>query len=372
MQLTGEVRLGTRTKQLVKELAQDEITIIDHQDIDQLAAKALIKSKVKAVINASPSISGRYPNLGPKKLLEAGIPVLDQTGIEIFSLLEDGDQISIEGESIIKEGQEIASGEVLTSERVKVKLQEAEDNLDNELNKFIDNTLDYAKDEKELILGLDIPELDTNLKDEDVLIVVRGNDYQEDLEAVISYIREVQPVLIGVDGGADALINYGFEPDIIIGDMDSVSDQVLACGAELIVHAYSNGVAPGMKRIEELDLEASKFAAPGTSEDIAMLLAYEKGAELIVAVGTHTTMIDFLEKGRPGMASTFLVRVKVGNKLVDAKGVNKLYKSRIRFKYVAQVLVASLIPIIVIVMVSQPISQLLKLLIMNIQLNLGF
>jgi uncharacterized membrane-anchored protein len=143
------------------------------------------------------------------------------------------------------------------------------------------------------------------------------------------YIREFKPVLIGVDGGADALVEAGYTPDIIIGDMDSVTDDVLRCGAEVIVHAYPDGRAPGLARVHQLGVSAVTFPAAATSEDLAMLLADEKGASLLVAVGTHATLVEFLDKGRGGMASTFLTRLKVGGKLVDAKGVSRLYRQNI-------------------------------------------
>ncbi len=372
MNLLGRVRLGKKTKDLVKRLEAGEIAIIDHEDIDQLAAESLIKKKVKAVINISQSISGKYPNLGPQKLVDAKVPVVDNLDQNLFQSLNDGDLIEVKNGVIIKDNKVIARGVILTKESLEEKLAETKDNLLAELDKFIDNTLDYAKKEKELILGLDSPEIEIDLKGKDVLIVVRGKDYRQDLEAVSSYIREVKPVLIAVDGGADALLEYGFKPALILGDMDSVSDHALSCGAELVVHAYPDGRAPGMERVKQLGLTAKTFPAPGTSEDIAMLLAYEKAAELIIAVGTHTTMIDFLEKGRPGMASTFLVRLRVGSKLIDAKGVNKLYCSKIKARHLFEVLIASLIPIIVIISVSSPINQLIKLLLIKLRVTLDF
>jgi uncharacterized membrane-anchored protein len=161
------------------------------------------------------------------------------------------------------------------------------------------------------------------------LVVVRGYDYREDLAVLRPYIREYRPILIGVDGGADALIEAGYRPDVIVGDMDSVSDHALRCGAEVVVHAYADGRAPGLQRVQDLGVAAVVFPAAGTSEDVALLLADEKGAELIVAVGTHATLVEFLDKGRQGMASTFLTRLRVGGKLVDAKGVSRLYRRRI-------------------------------------------
>jgi uncharacterized membrane-anchored protein len=175
-----------------------------------------------------------------------------------------------------------------------------------------------------------------------------------------------------VDGGADALLENGFRPDLILGDMDSVSDEALLCGAELVVHAYPDGRAPGLARVEKLGMTATTMPVPGTSEDAAMLLAHGQGAELIVAVGTHSNMIDFLEKGRAGMASTFLVRLKVGSILVDAKGVNKLYRGRVRARYLVQIAVAALIPVAIVIGLSEPIRQLGRVSFLHLRTIFGF
>ena len=180
----------------------------------------------------------------------------------------------------------------------------------------------------------------------------------------------MKPILVGVDGGADALMEFGYTPDVIVGDMDSVSDEALRKAKEIVVHAYTDGRAPGLKRIQDLGLEAVVFPAPGTSEDIAMLTAYEYGAELIVAVGTHSNMIDFLEKGRPGMASTFLVRLKIGSKLVDAKGVNLLYKSQLKFKYVLALLMTGIFPILIAMSLSPSVKQFMHLMQLKLKLLL--
>ena len=372
MGIKGTVRLGRKTKELVKELKPNEIAVIDHQDIDQLAARSLIRSKVKAVINNSQSISGRYPNLGPQKLIESGVTIIDCGNKNLFDLLKTGIEIEIKNNKLIVAKEILAIGKKLTQSFIEEKLKLAQENLANELDKFIDNTLNYAKEEKDLILGLDVPTIDTDLTDKEVLIVVRGNDYRQDLETVISYIQQVQPVLIGVDGGADALLEHGFKADIIIGDMDSISNQALTQESEIIVHAYPDGKAPGMERIKELNLPAKKFPAPGMSEDIAMLLAYEQEAALIVAVGTHTNMIDFLEKGRQGMSSTFLARLKIGSKLVDAKGVNKLYQhNNLKLSSFLQLIITALFPILVIIFISPTLKQLFNLVIIKLKLSLG-
>lgn len=373
MAIRAPIKIDKKTKNLVKRINEGEIAIINHQDLDEIAASSLINKKVIAVINCQKSISGRYPNLGPSLLYESKIPIYDVVEEDrLFNILKDEDMVEIKENKLIFNGEDIANLLLLNMKEISRLLNIAESNLESELEKFIDNTLSYVHKEKDFILGkLNIPQIKTNLSNRQVLIVVRGQNYKEDLNAVLSYIKEMKPILIGVDGGGDVLLEFGFIPDIIIGDMDSVTDKCLMLCKEIVVHAYPSGEAPGLKRINELNLKATIFPAPGTSEDIAMLLAYDKGADLIVAVGTHSNMIDFLEKGRKGMASTFLVRLKVGTKLVDAKGVSKLYHSTIKPKYIWTLIVASLIPIIVIMAISQPIKNLLKLLMIRLKIFLG-
>jgi len=371
MAITGTAKIDPKTKKLIHRLCPGDIAIINHEDIDEVGALGLTSRKIKAVINAAKSITGRYPNPGPSIILDANIPIIDNVGEEIMSC-EEGSEVTIEdnGEIYIN-GELVAKGQFLTSDMVKAQMEVARKNIEISLDKFIDNTLEYAKKEKYLIMGgVDIPEIDTAIKGRHVLIVVRGNNYKEDLAAIKTYIDEVKPVLIGVDGGADALLEYGYKPDIVIGDMDSVSDEALRICRDIVVHAYPNGKAPGLERIKQLGLDAKTFPAPGTSEDIAMLLAYEKEADLIVAVGTHSSMIDFLEKGRKGMGSTFLVRLKIGSHLVDAKGVSKLYNQKLRPSYMIGLFAAALVPIIIIATVSSPIKHALKLLELRLKMLL--
>lgn len=346
MEIKAVARIDKRTKNLAKRIKPGEIAVIDHKDLDNVAADSLCKAKVKLVINVSETISGRYPNRGPVTLLQENVPILDCAGIDLFEKIKDGEEIEIRGAKIYKNGELLAEGKLMQLPEVQARLLSIRQNLSEELDKFIRNTLEYAVKEKDMILGgLEIPDVHTNFKERPVLVVVRGEDYREDLETIKSYIDEVNPVLIGVDGGADALIEFGFKPDMIVGDMDSVSDEALKCGAELVVHAYVDGRAPGLPRVNDLGLDAHVFPAPGTSEDIALLIAYEKGADLIVAVGTHSNMIDFLEKGRPGMGSTFLVRLKVGSILVDARGVSKIYQQRLHFSYLLHICLAGILVI---------------------------
>jgi uncharacterized membrane-anchored protein len=300
-------------------------------DIDRVSADALVGCRVAAVVNAAPRISGRYPNLGPEILTAAGIPLVDGVGKEVFARLKEGAQVRLEGDTLYAEDDEVAAkGVAQDADTIAASMAEARAGLSTQLEAFAANTMEYMKRERALLLdGVGVPDVSTPIDGRHVLIVVRGYDYKEDLGALRAYIRDYRPVLIGVDGGADALIEAGYQPDMIVGDMDSVSDSALQCGAEVVVHAYPDGRAPGLPRVQELGVEAITFPAAATSEDIAMLLADEKGAKLIVAVGTHATLVEFLDKGRGGMASTFLTRLRLGGKLVDAKGVSRLYRSRI-------------------------------------------
>jgi uncharacterized membrane-anchored protein len=352
--VTGTVRLDRRTKNLTKRLRPGDIAVIDHVDIDRVSADALVACRVAAVVNAAPSISGRYPNLGPEILAGAGIPLVDGVGREVFTRLKEGMRVRLDGDTLCtEEGTPVATGVLQDKESVQQAMTDARAGLSTQLEAFAANTMEYMKRERALLLdGVGVPEVVTAIEGRHVLIVVRGYDYKDDLAALRSYIRDYRPVLIGVDGGADALLEAGYQPDMIVGDMDSVSDAALTSGAEVVVHAYPDGRAPGLPRVQELGVPAITFPAAATSEDIAMLLADEKGAKLIVAVGTHATLVEFLDKGRGGMASTFLTRLRVGGKLVDAKGVSRLYRSRISTAALVMLVLAAFVAIGAVLAVS--------------------
>ena len=330
--IKGTVRVDTRTKRLIQRLHPGEIAVSSHRDIDGPCAQALIKRGAAAVINAEPSKTGRIPNLGPQILLSAGVPLIDSAGPAVMQELVEGDYVEIAGDTVYRNGTLIGAGQALSRETVQTKLIEAQRNLDGLLRSFVRNTLRYLELEQGLLFEpSQIPTLNTDFSNRHALVVVRGERAAEDLEIIAPYIRDMQPVLVGVDGGADVLLEAGYRPDIIIGDMDSVSDLALRCGAELVAHAYppagdAEPVSPGLARLKSIGLEAHLFPSVGMSEDVALLLAYEKGADLIVAVGAHSSMEEFLERAREGMSSTFLTRLKVGAILVDAKGVSRLYR----------------------------------------------
>jgi uncharacterized membrane-anchored protein len=352
--VTGVARMDRRTKRLVGRLNPGDIAIIDHVDLDRLAADGLVAAKVSAVVNAQPSISGRYPNLGPDLLVASGIVLLDNVGGDVFAAVKEGMRVRVEGDTLFVGDQPVAKGTLHDVDSIAALMEEAKSGLSAQLEAFAANTMEYMKRERALLLdGVGVPNIRTKLEGRHALVVVRGYDYKADLAALRPYIREYRPVLIGVDGGADALREAGYKVNLIVGDMDSVSDEVLRSGAEVVVHAYPDGRAPGLSRVQDLGIEAVTFPAMGTSEDIAMVLADETGAELIVAVGTHATLVEFLDKGRGGMASTFLTRLRVGGKLVDAKGVSRLYRSRISAAALLLLVLAAFIAIGAAMAVSQ-------------------
>ncbi len=329
--VAGIARVGRRTKDLARRIRRGEIAVIDHRDIDRVAAESLVASGVVAVVNASPSISGRYPNGGPQRLNAAKVPILDAVGPDVMGIVREGEPIELREDGVYRRGERIVAGSFLTSEDIERRIDAAKLNIGTELRAFARNTLEYIDKEAEETFGpLELPPLRTKIRGRHALVVVRGLDYKHDLKTLRPYIREYRPVLIAVDGGADALIDGGRTPDIIIGDFDSLSPVAMHCGADLIHHVHPDGRDPGREHLVAADVHFEPFVTEGTSEDAAMLLAYEAGAELIVAVGTHATMVEFLDKGRRGMASTFLTRLRLGPVLVDAKGVNDLYRGRIR------------------------------------------
>ena len=344
----GTVRVDARTKALTKRLRAGEIAVINHLDIDKVSADALVAIGPVAVVNAARSTSGRYPNLGPEILLLAGVPVLDDVGEAVMTAVKDGERAYILDGALHVAGRAVATGVMLTPDSVRESMDAARAGLAVQLEAFAGNTMEYLRRERELLFDrVGVPDVATKIEGRHALIVVRGYHYVEDLRTLRSYIREYRPVLIGVDGGADALVEAGHRPDLIVGDMDSVTDATLTCGAEIVVHAYRDGNAPGLERVTNLGITPVVFPATGTSEDVAMLLADDRGAELIVAVGTHATLIEFLDKGRSGMASTFLTRLRVGGKLVDAKGVSRLYRARISTRSLVGMLIVGLFALFV-------------------------
>jgi len=350
---TGTARLGKRTKELVRRLGGGDIAIIDHTDLDRVSAEELLESGVRVVVNVAPSQTGRFPNPGPLLLVRGGVRLIDVAGAALFDEVADGEALTVRGASLFRNGDRLATGRALTEAELARALAEQQLRVTQALEAFADNTMRYLREEGRLLAeGPDFPQLRTSFRDRHALVVARGPGHKRDLRIVRPYVRDFRPVLVAVDGGAEALLQAGWKPDVIVGDMDSVSDEGLRCGAEIVVHAYAEGHAPGEERLRRLDVPFQRVAAPGISEDVALLLAHEKGAELIVAVGTHFNLVEFLERDRGGMSSTFVTRLRVGEILVDAKGVSQLVSRRVGIWPLAAVATAGLGAIVVAIAAS--------------------
>jgi uncharacterized membrane-anchored protein len=368
----GTVRLGERTKHLVKRLRPGEIAVIDHVDIDRIAAEELIEAGVVAVLNASLSSQGRYPNAGPLMLARAGVRLIDAPEAGLFELLNDGNRVRIVGDAVCFGDREVLRGRLLGVAELEQQLQEHRQRIDQALGEFAENTVAHVREETDLLTGaIDFPPTRASFRDRHVLIVVRGERHRRDLKALRAYIRDMRPLIVAVDGGADGVVEAGLKPDVILGDMDSASDQALACGAELIVHAYPDGRAPGRERLLEAGLPHKVVPAAGTSEDVAMLMAHEKGAALIVSVGAHFNLIEFLDRKRGGMSSTFLTRLRIGERLVDAKGVSRLYQPSSALAPLALFGVAFLVLLTILIITSPALNDVFELVWLKIRIWLG-
>jgi uncharacterized membrane-anchored protein len=368
----GCARLGKRTKRLVRTLRAGDIAVIDHEDIDRVSSEDLCAAGVRCVLNVARSSTGRYPNVGPLVLAEGGVHLVDLPGQPLFDELKDGERITVRAGVVLRDGKPLFEGEVQELDAIRHAHDRQRLKLGEAIEAFAENTMHHIRDERDFLGGrLDLPEFDTRFRDRPCLIVVRGVDHQKDLRILRPYVRDRRPVLVAVDGGADAILEQGLEPHMIVGDMDSASDAALRSGAELVVHAYPDGRAPGRDRLDRLGLPYKVVPAPATSEDVAMLVAAEKGAELIVMVGSHFNLMEFLDKNRKGMSSTFLTRLRVGEILVDAKGVSRLYRPSAGGGPIAVVALAALATLIVIVIASDNLGDFLDLVWLKIQILLG-
>jgi uncharacterized membrane-anchored protein len=370
--VSGAARSGRRTKVLVRHLSRGDIAILDHLDLDRVSGEELVTAGVAAVLNCQASSSGSYPNLGPQLLVEAGVMLVDLPDDRLFDLVSNGEQLTVRGGDVLRGEEVLARGEVLDLARVRADTEARREEIGEALERFAHNTIEHMREERELLAGkIELPSFRTDFRDRPALVVVRGVDHQRDLRALRPFIRDVKPVLVAVDGGADALLDAGLRPDMIVGDMDSAGEAALRCGSELIVHTYPDGRAPGRSRLEALGLSFKLVPAPGTSQDIAMLIAAEKGASLIVSVGSQFNLVEFLDRNRRGMSSTFLTRLRIGEKLVDAKGVSRLYRPRPGLGPLLVILLAGLLALVAVVWTTPALRDVVDLVWLKVQLALG-
>jgi uncharacterized membrane-anchored protein len=355
--VVGTARADRRTRNLARRLSAGDIAVIDHVDIDQRSAASLVEAEVAAVINAAPSVSGRYPNLGPQVLINAGVPLLDNVGRDAFAEIGDGDRIRIVDDTVFRGDTAVACGTRQNASSVATALEASKVGLTSQLEAFSANAVEHLGRERDLLLdGAGVPELTTALAGRQVVVVVRAFDYATDIAGLRPYIKATRPVLIGVDAGADALLETGLRPDVVVTSADDISDRALLSGAELVYVAPRDGRQRTAERLERLGIRPVEFSVSATTEDAALLLAATADARLIVVAGSHGSVLEFLDRGRSSMASSFLTRTAVGSRLVDAKAAAAMYRNRLSGWWVTLVLLVAVL-LVVAALLTTPAGQ---------------
>lgn len=359
--IVGTARVDRDIERLLRRITPGDIVVIDALDLDRITADALVESGVTAVVNASPSISGRYPNLGPEVLVANGITLFDDTGDEVFKKVKDGARVRLHEGGVYTGDRLLIQGVERTDHDIHELMHEAKSGLVAHLEAFAGNTIEFIRSESPLLIdGIGIPDIDVDLNRRHVVIVAENNSAAGDLKALKPFIKEYQPVLIGVGVGADVLRKAGYRPQLIVGDPDKMSAEVLRCGAQVVLPADADGHAPGLERIQDLGVGAMTFPAAGSAADLALLLCDHHGASLIVTAGHSASIEEFFDRSRQqSNPSTFLTRLKVGEKLVDAKAVATLYRSRVSGGAIAMLVLAMLIAVIVALWVARADAALL-------------
>ena len=333
----GTARVDPAAARLAGRARPGDIAVIEHLDLDAGTARLLVAAGVAGVVNAAPSISGRYPNLGPQVLVEAGIPVLDRAGAEVMRLVGDGDRLRMDGDTLYRGDTPVAKGQVLDRPALHGQMEQARAGLTHQLEALANNTVEHVRRERDLLLeGEGFPALETEIAGRPVLVVSTGHGCREDLRRLRHWIRDVHPVMVGVDEGADALLAAGLRPHLVVGNPELVVEQALVGGPEVVVRVDRGtrvelpGQAPGLDRADALGARTVVFPVTGSAEDAALLLVHANKPTLIVGVGTSVVLADFVDRSRADMAGTFLTRLTVGSRLVDPATVAQLHRRRAR------------------------------------------
>ncbi|WP_063001704.1 putative cytokinetic ring protein SteA [Nocardia mikamii] len=363
--VTGMARVDRNTRRLLKRVGSGDVVVLDEMDIDRLTADRLVEAGVAAVINASPSISGRYPNLGPEVLAANGIVLLDAVSADVFGKIKDGGKVRIDAGVVYadkltkKEPEVLVEAIELTDEVIAERMIAARNGLADHLEAFAGNTTEYIRTESAMLIdGLGVPALDLSMRGRHVVVVADGVDGRDDLKAIKPFVKEYAPILVGVGRGADILIKAGYRPDLIVGDPEEITASALKCGAELILPADTDGHAKGLERIQDLGIGATTFPSSGSAADLALLLADHHGAALIITCGAPASLDDFFDRSRRESApAMFLTRLKAGPKLMDAKAVATLYRQGNSGWATALVVLAALIALIVGLLVSSHLGN---------------
>lgn len=353
--VVGTARVDRDIDRLLRRLCPGDIAVLDVRDLDRITADALLDADVLAVVNATSSVSGRYPNLGPELLVANGVTLIDETGPEVFKKVRDGAKVRLHNGGVYSGDRRLILGAERSDHDIAELMREAKTGLVAHLEAFAGNTVEFIRSESPLLIdGVGIPDIDIDLRHRHVVIVADEPHAADDLKCLKPFIKEYQPVFIGVGAGADVLRKAGYRPQLIIGDPSQISTEVLKCGAQVVLPADADGHAPGLERIQDLGVGAMTFPAAGSATDLALLLADHHGAALLVTAG-HTANIEtFFDRTRQqSNPSTFLTKLRVGEKLVGAKAVATLYRNRISGGAIALLVLTMLIAVIVALWVSR-------------------
>lgn len=357
--LTGTARVERRTRALLPRLRPGDVAVLDHLDMDQATAQALVDAGVCAVLNASAMISGRFPNLGPQVLTEAGILVLDH--VEGAFGIRDGAGVRIHGEVVFIDGEAVAMGREVDVHTVDREMDRARAGMGSQLESFTHNSAEFLRREEDLLLhGLGLPDPATRIAGRPVVVVVPGRGSRRRLDAIEAFVREQHPVLVGVDRGADLILDAGHRPDVVVlsntaGDADRPSAKALRAARDVVVRV-DRGSRLHSEQFERLGVRPLPLESSATTEDTALLLLASGSARLIVGVGLHASLEEVLDRQTPGLAGTYLTRLKMGHLLVDAASVHLLYSGRVRPRHVFLVLLAGLLALAAAVAVT-PVGQ---------------
>jgi uncharacterized membrane-anchored protein len=355
----GTARVERRTRVLLPRLRPGDVAVLDHLDMDRATAQALVDVGVAAVVNASPMISGRYPNLGPELLAEAGVTLLER--VEGLENLQDGTAVRIHDEIVYVGDAPVAMGHEVDGPTIQHEMEQARLGLATQLETFTHNSAEFLRREQDLLLhGSGLPRLATRIAERPVVVVVPGHQHREQLAGIRQFLREQHPVLVGVDRGADSLLEAGFTPDVVVladalEDSERPSRKALRSARDVVVRVDRGGRAH-TDHLERIGVRPAHLESAATTEDIALLLADAGHASVVVGVGMHATLDEFLDRQRSGLASTYLTRLKVGHNLVDARALPLLYAGRVRPRHVFLVLLAGLIAVAAAIAVT-PVGQ---------------
>jgi uncharacterized membrane-anchored protein len=353
--VVGTARVDRDIDRLLRRVCPGDIVVLDVLDLDRITADALVDAEIAAVVNASPSVSGRYPNLGPEVLVANGVTLIDETGPEVFKKVKDGAKVRLFNGGVYSGDRRLIRGTERTDQEIAELMQEAKTGLVAHLEAFAGNTIEFIRSESPLLIdGIGIPDVDVDLRRRHVVVVADEDHAADDLKRLKPFIKEYQPVLIGVGTGAEVLRKAGYRPQLIVGDPTELSTDVLKCGAQVVLPADADGHASGLERIQDLGVGAMTFPAAGSPTDLALLLADHHGAALLVTAGHSANIETFFDRSRQqSNPSTFLTRLRVGEKVVDAKAVATLYHNRISGGAIALLILTMLITVIVALWVSR-------------------